>query len=271
MYYDCAKVIHYRERAMVTREEAVAFLDKYLAVKDCARYDNAWNGLQVEGASTIKKIMFTTDAGIESFEKAVAISADMIVVHHGIFWQANDPRMRGYMKRRVSILLEHGISLYAAHLPLDKHPIVGNNAQILNMLGFRPDESRPFGFYKGIYLSFVGTTDTPKSLTLIEDILVQETDAHCKVLAFGPKVVGTLAVCSGGGGYSILDEAAEAGVDAYITGDATEFYHQAHDVGLNVIFAGHHATEIVGVRALSRVVSQELAVEAVFVDVPTGL
>lgn len=251
--------------------KVVKFLDEYLNIKACEKNDNSWNGLQVEGKSEVKKIMFTTDAGIESFEKAAKIGADMIIVHHGIFWEANNPSIKDYTKKRVCMLLESGISLYAAHLPLDKHPVVGNNAQLLKILGFEQDENRPFGYYEGEYLSFIGKASNPKTVEQLAKILNKEIGAECKVLAFGPEKIRTVAICSGGAGYAQLDEAVSAGVDLYVTGDSTEFYHTAKDIGFNVIFAGHHATEIVGVRALSKAVAKELDIETIFVDIPTGL
>lgn len=256
---------------MVKLEKVVNFLDNYLSIKDFEKNDNSWNGLQVEGKSEVKKIMFAADAGIESFEQAVKIGADIIVVHHGIFWEANNPSIKDHTKKRVSMLLKNGISLYAAHLPLDKHPVVGNNAQLLQILGFEQDKSRPFGYYKGEYLSFIGKTSKPKTIDQLVKILNKEIGAECKVLPFGSEKIRTVAVCSGGAGYAQLDEAVNAGVDLYVTGDSTEFYHTARDIGFNVIFAGHHATEIVGERALSKVVAKALKVETVFVDIPTGL
>ncbi len=195
----------------------------------------------------------------------------MIVVHHGIFWFKSNPSFKGYLKKRISLLLENGISLYAAHLPLDKHPTVGNNAQLLKLLGFEPDLTRPFAYYSGMYLGFIGTRTTATTCERIAQTLTQSTGARCTILNFGPRDIRTIAVCSGGGGYAQLEEAAASGVDVYVTGDASESYHAAKDRGLNLIFAGHHATETVGVKALAHVVKRELGVETVFVDVPTGL
>ncbi len=252
---------------MAKRDAVTSFLDTYLDITSIP--DDSWNGLQVEGKSEVRKIMFTTDAGLATFEKALEVQADMLVVHHGMFWRPGDPRIQGYMKRRISLLLENGISLYAAHLPLDKHPEVGNNAQLIKILGFEQDQ--PFALYNGQNISFTGKIDKPKTLEELVDTLVTSTGATCKTLPFGKKEIRTIAVCSGGGSFPQFIEAVNAGVDAYITGDATEIYHMAKDMGLNVIFAGHHATEIVGVKALAEVVKKELSVDVEFVDVPTGL
>jgi putative NIF3 family GTP cyclohydrolase 1 type 2 len=118
----------------------------------------------------------------------------------------------------------------------------------------------------------LGVTDSPKSIDFIVQTLKDNLRAECKVLPFGKKEIKRLAVCSGGGAdYGILQEAIDSGADLYLTGDSTEVYHTVRDIGFNVIFAGHHATEIVGVRALAEVISKELCVETLFFDIPTGL
>jgi len=253
---------------MTTRSEIVIFLDDYLVIDDFPD-DSAWNGLQIEGRESISKIVFTTDTGIQTFEQAIAIHADMIVVHHGIFWKQSNPSIVSYTKKRVKLLLDNGISLYTAHLPLDKHPEVGNNAQLIELLGFTKD--MPFAWYKGHYLSFIGKSDTPYSIDGIVRILKEKLSAQCTVLPFGKKEIKTIAICSGGADHVQLDEAIDRCVDLFIAGEAFECYHDVRDAGINVIFAGHHATEILGVKALSNVVQERFNVEAYFIDIPTKL
>ncbi|MFH0898199.1 MAG: Nif3-like dinuclear metal center hexameric protein [bacterium] len=253
---------------MVECQKIVQFLDEYLDVKNIQ--DDSWNGLQFQGKPDVGKIVFAVDAGVQTFQKAVEAKADMVVVHHGMFWKGASPNYVGYVRKRLNILYHNEISLYAAHLPLDKHPEVGNNAQLLKLLNFEKD--RDFGLYHGQNISFMGKSDTPKSIDQIKTVLEKEIGAQCKVLPFGPSEISTIAVCSGGGAnYGLLCEALGLGVDLYLTGDATEMYHFAKDVGMNVIFAGHHATEIVGVKALAQVIQEKFEVETVFVDIPTGL
>jgi len=252
---------------MVKLKKVTDFLDDYLGIKNIK--DESWNGLQFEGKSEINKILFAVDAGIQIFEKAVELKADMTVVHHGLFWKYVNPSINNYNKKRLEILFKHGISVYASHLPLDKHPEVGNNAQLLKVLGFEKDKE--FGFYNGQNISFTGKKNIPKSIEQVESILKKELNAECKVLPFGKKDIKTIAVCSGGGGYPQFMEATELGVDLYLTGDSTEMYHLAKDIGINVIFAGHHATEIVGVKALSQLVKDKFNVKTEFIDIPTGL
>jgi dinuclear metal center YbgI/SA1388 family protein len=256
------------KRNVARRDELVSFLDQYLEIKTIQ--DDAWNGLQVEGTDLVGKAFFAVDAGMETLQQAKKHNANMIVVHHGMFWQGSKPCLVGPQRRQCEFLLKEGISLYAAHLPLDKHPEVGNNAQLLKILGY--DVERPFCKYHGQDISFIGKTSKPKSVEAIVKILQGQLGAECKVLPFGKKIIHRMAVCSGGGAnYGILQEALDAEVDLYLTGDATEMYHKIKDNNFNVIFAGHHATEIVGVRALSNLIAKKFDVEALFFDIPTSL
>ena len=253
---------------MSALKKVTLFLDAYL--ENNSVKDDSWNGLQVEGKQEVKKIVFAVDAGMETFEKAVAEGADMIVVHHGLFWKSADPSVRGWKRKRIKFLLDHGISLYASHLPLDKHPEVGNNAQLLKILGFEKESD--FGYYGGVPISFTGYSPEPKTIEEIEKILRTEINAESKILPFGPEKISRIALCSGGGAaFSLFMEAVNLGVDLYLTGDSTEMYQISKDIGINVIFAGHHATEIVGVKALSILLRNKFDVETIFIDIPTGL
>jgi len=252
----------------IKRDALVAFLNEYLQISTVQ--DDAWNGLQVEGSDTIGKVFFAVDAGMETFQQAKKHNAHMVVVHHGMFWQNSKPCLVGSKRDQCEFLLKEGISLYAAHLPLDKHPEVGNNAQLLKLLGYEVE--RPFCKYHGQDISFIGKSGKPKSIDSIVEILRNQLGAECKVLHFGKKTIQRIAVCSGGGAnYGIMQEAFDAGVDLYLTGDATEMYHVAKDNKFNIIFAGHHATETVGVRALSKLVAKKYGIETLFFDIPTHL
>lgn len=252
---------------MVNLSDVISFLDKYLEHASVL-HDNSWNGLQIEGKQQLNKIIFTVDSGIEIFNLAIAMQADMIVVHHGMFWQGINPRVVGATKERIVTLLEHGISLYASHLPLDKHPHVGNNAQLLKILGFKKD--KPFAWYKGEQISFTGVTEQGRTIDQLAHILKETLGARCVLLPFGPKEIKTIALCSGGAGYEHLLEAITAGVDLYLAGEPIECFHTVKDANFNVIFAGHHATEIVGVKALSQIVHEKFGIQTEFIDVPTG-
>ncbi len=244
-----------------------SFLDDYLDIDSIS--DNCWNGLQFEGKDNIGKIIFAVDAAKETFSKSASLKADLIVVHHGHFWKSQNPSITYWSKNRLDILIKNNISLYACHLPLDRHKVVGNNAQILKLLGAKI--TGEFLLHKGKNIGWIGDFTTPKRIQYIEDLLLDKLNCECKSLSFGPKNIKKVAVCSGGGGYDGFYEALNAGVDLFITGDPIEIFYTAKDTGLNVIFAGHHTTETIGLQALSKLVGKKFYVETQFLDLPTGL
>lgn len=245
----------------------VSYLNTYLSID--AYNDGIWNGLQIEGKQEIKKVVCAVDAGLETFQRTVTASGDLLIVHHGHFLKSINPSLVGWQKKRLAPLLEQNISLYAAHLPLDAHPEVGNNTQLFKIIGAVPE--MPFASYEGKHISWVGSLAQAQNITIITGLLNNILATTCKVLPFGPSVIKRVAICSGGGGYKLFSQAVEAGVDLYITGDTIEIYHLAKDAGINVIFAGHYATETLGVKALGKHVAAQFGVDAEFIDVPTGL
>ena len=251
---------------MVKINTIVGFLDRYLEIDSIK--DSSWNGLQYEGTQEISIILFTADAGIETFNQAVALKANLIVVHHGIFWKTMDPRLIGALKKRVEVLWRHDISLYAAHLPLDRHRVVGNSAQLLKLLGARIRSE--FCKIEGKSVGWIGEFNRAVPLKEIERKLCRGLHTQCTVLPFGKRKVKTVAVVSGGGGRA-FHEAVSAGVDLFLTGEIADLYHAAKDAGIHVLFGGHHATEILGVKALSALIRKKFKVKTVFIDIPTGL
>ena len=193
----------------------------------------------------------------------------MLIVHHGHFWSNHNPSISGWSKERISILYDNDISLYASHLPLDRHKEVGNNAELLKILG--ASIKKEFLHHKGKNIGWLGERKKAISITEVEKKLNEQIDAKCIVLPFGKKNIKTIAVCSGGGSYGGFYEALALGADLYITGDTAEVYYTAKDSGMNVIFAGHHSTETVGLKALSKVLKKKLKIETTFIDLPTGL
>ncbi|MGI9553379.1 MAG: Nif3-like dinuclear metal center hexameric protein [Thermodesulfobacteriota bacterium] len=252
---------------MTTLKKTVEFLDSYLDIN--AVKDTCWNGLQFEGNKDVKKIAYAVDAGIETFLKAASLKCDMIVVHHGHFWSNQNPSYKEWGKKRLDILYKNNISLYACHLPLDRHRVVGNNAQIIKLLGGTVNNE--FLFHSGKNIGWTGKLKTQRTINQIVKTVKTKLNSDPKVLSFGKKNIKTVAVCSGGGGYGGFYEAMSEGVDLYITGDAIEIYYTAKDSEINVIFAGHHATETVGLQALKKVVDRKFRTESVFIDLPTGL
>ncbi len=252
---------------MLDRDHLTGYIDGLLNVHNIP--DGSWNGLQVEGKKQIENVAVTVDAGEETFSRAAENGVDFLIVHHGLFWKSNDPRLKGWMKRRIGILIEAGISLYAAHLPLDLHPQLGNNAQLIGLIGARTTES--FAEYHGLKIGWMGTFAKAVMLDAIVDKLEKQLPTACKVLPFGPAKVETVGAVSGGGGMSSLNQAVDAGVDLYISGEPVESYHLARDAGVNIVYCGHHASETVGVKALGREVEKQYKVAVEYIDVPTGL
>ncbi|MGI9535368.1 MAG: Nif3-like dinuclear metal center hexameric protein [Thermodesulfobacteriota bacterium] len=252
---------------MSTLYKTVEFLDTYLDI--FAIQDSCWNGLQFEGNKDVKKIAYAVDAGIETFNKAASLKCDMIVVHHGHFWSHQNPSYKDWGKKRLDVLYNNEISLYACHLPLDRHRVVGNNAQIIRLLGGIVNQE--FLFHSGKNIGWTGKLKTQQTINQIVKTLKTKLNSDPKVLSFGKKKIKTIAVCSGGGGYGGFYEALSEGADLYITGDAIEIFYTAKDSEMNVIFAGHHATETIGLQALKKVVDKKFRTESVFIDLPTGL
>lgn len=252
---------------MANLKKITNYLNEYLAVDNFS--DDSWNGLQIEGVNEIKKIVTGVTAGTELFIKAKKENADLIIVHHGHFWIKANPSMTGWSKERLSALLKNNISLYASHLPLDAHKDVGNNAQLLKLIG--ADITDEFHKHGDTTISWLGILKQPKSLEEISRIINKKLNIANHALPFGQKNISTIAVCSGGGGYEAFSEAQALQVDLYITGDTVEVYHNAKDAKMNVIFAGHHATETLGVQALAKKLKQKFKIPTKFINIPTGL
>lgn len=252
---------------MAELKKITEFLDNYLKIGDIR--DDCWNGLQIEGAPIVKKVALAVDAGIDTFKKAMEEKAEMVIVHHGHFWRSENPSFSEWSKKRIELLFRNDISLYAAHLPLDRHRVVGNNVQLLKLLGAKINGE--FSLEHGKNVGWTGELKKPLTMKEIEKILTAELKAKCIALPFGKEKVKTIAVCSGGGNYDDFFEALNKGVDLYLSGDAVEIYLTAKDAKFNTIFVGHHATETVGLRALAKVIGEKFGVRTVFIDIPTGL
>lgn len=249
------------------RSALIDYLNDYLRVEEIE--DQSQNGLQVEGPGEVTLVAFAVDGCQESFERAVAAGAQLLIVHHGLFW--GDPMLLvGPHFRRVKTLTERGCGLYAMHLPLDAHPEVGNNAEMVRLL--RLEERKPFGEYHGLKIGFTGRFDPPLDIpTLIGRLVEALGRPPIRVLDYGPEEIERVG-CVSGGAASMMDQVAEAGLDAYITGETSHtFFHQVVERELNVLFAGHYATETLGVKALARHLEQQFDLDTVFFDIPTGM
>ena len=248
------------------RDDLVAYLNDFLRVK--AIKDDSNNGLQVEGADKVDRLGFAVDASLAAVQGAAEAGAQMLVVHHGLFW--GKPLMvTGIHRRRLGQLLEANLSLYAAHLPLDMHEEVGNNAVLARWLNL--EEVMPFGEYQGMPVGMAGHLPATMSMgdfaALVESALQEQI---IQIWPFGSPNVRQVGIVSGGAAF-LLDQAAAAGVDVYLTGEVSHgSYHAAHELGLNVVFGGHYATETAGLKALAGHLAGKFDLETVFLDLPTG-
>ncbi len=255
---------------MAKLKNVVKFLDKYLKNKEVK--DTSRNGLQVRGKLEVSKIAFAENASLDTFKMALKEKADLIIVHHGILWKSRYkkyPVFKRITKERMKFLTKNNLSLYASHLPLDRHKIVGNNSQLLKLLG--AEIKSPFAKSGKKFIGWIGKFKSPVSLAKIVKRLNKNLKTKCKTLLFGPPKIKTIAVCSGGGGSSVFYEALGKKVDLYLTGEISEVYTSAKDAKFNVIFAGHYATETAGLKALMEVVRKKFEVKTIFIDDPTGL
>lgn len=238
------------------------FLDELLPNQTVT--DSAWNGLQVEGKESVSRIATAVSATEETIEAAIAAQADVLIVHHGLFWQKDSPLIEGSKRRKLAHLLRHELSLFAYHLPLDLHRDIGNNWKAAHDLGWQ--HLQPFGYYGGVPIGVRGEI-TPCSA----DVLCAQLEhyyAHSAVYApGGPELIKHVALISGGA-YRSLPDAARAGIDAFITGNFDEpAWYQAREEGIHFFALGHSATERVGPQALASYLEQHLSLSCHFLDI----
>jgi len=246
-----------------------ALLDETLEVARFAD-DPSNNGLQLEATGDVHRIVFGVDGCMALFDEALERDADLVVVHHGLSWRAEPRRFTGVVGARLKMLFENGISLYAAHLPLDAHPKLGNNAQLADMIQLK--ERRNFFRYAGIPIGFLGNLDRALSVASMAAIFEDKLDTRGKIFGDRERLVRRCAVVSGGAGMDALVEAAQCGADVLIIGEFShEMYHLSQELEFPVISLGHYASETVGVKALSQFVAERTLLECEFVDIPTGL
>lgn len=246
--------------------ELTEYLDALLRINEIE--DDSVNGLQVECTQDIQKVGLAVDASFAAFETAVTQNIDLLFVHHGLYWGKSVPAI-GAMYQRLATLIKSNTALYAAHLPLDMHPQFGNNAQIKDVLGW--PLTKDFGDYHGNILGKEIQFPEEKPLSEIADEITKNLQCDITVWDFGTEKVKTAGYVSGGG-IGILEQAIAAGYDLYITGEPKHSaYWVAKEAGINVIFAGHYATETLGVRAVGKHLNEKFGLEIFDIDLPTGL
>ncbi|ASJ15272.1 Nif3-like dinuclear metal center hexameric protein [Thermococcus radiotolerans] len=250
----------------MNRDELVAFLDEYLNI--LAYPDKSSNGLQVEGKAEVERVAFAVDTTLRTIERAARGRADMLIVHHGMIWGGLS-YITGIHYRRLKALFDAGINLYAAHVPLDAHPEVGNNVQLLKLLGLEPKE--PFGEYKGTTIGFLGEFEEPQPIEKVAQVLAERLGTTVRTYEFGEREIRVVGAITGAGAFA-LEEGKRKGVDLFVTGEFTHAdYLTALDLGISVAVAGHYKTETLGVKALMEVVKEKFGVDVFFIDEPTGL
>ena len=229
--------------------------------------DSSLNGIQVGDSSLeINKIALMVDASLEGFKLAKKAGADLIICHHGLFW-GKPLAITGAHYNRVKFLIENNLSLFACHLPLDANMEVGNNIGIANVLNL--ENCTPFGKYKGNLIGVKGNLKTPLILDDIKKQLLGENEP-AYIVPGGKNQITSVAIVSGGAPFSVY-EAIEEDIDLFITGDKShEVYHTCLEEGINMISAGHYATEIYGVKLLGAWLKEEYNIESIFIDLPTG-
>ncbi len=254
------------DRAWDKTESLFGFFDELLDLPGFPDYAPALNGLQVEGTRPVRHLAVAVDASQETIAAAVALDADALLVHHGLFWSGTAP-LTGRLMRRVRPLIQAGVHLYSAHLPLDAHPEVGNAAVLTRTLGLEP--THPFGRYEDRHIGWALDADLP--LAALSDRLVDALGGPVQVIAAGPSQVRRLAVVTGGGA-SFLGQAADAGIDTLVTGEAShQHYVDARELGINLVLGGHYRTETWGVRALAERAAARFGLAWSFIDRPSGL
>lgn len=247
---------------MTDRKQLLSAFDALLEPERFKDYGP--NGLQVEGRGDIKKIVSGVTACLALIEAAVAVQADAIFVHHGLFWRGHDGRITGWLRQRLGLLMQHNINLYAYHLPLDAHAELGNNAQLGKQLGFTAQ-----GRFGEQQLGWLG--QAPAAVMASPQALASHIEAALgrpvTLVAGRPGPLQRLAWCSGGAqGY--FEEAIAAGVDVFVTGEISEPQaHYARECGVSFIACGHHASERYGAPAVAAHVAAQHGLEHQFIDI----
>ena len=245
---------------MALRNEIIKYLNDLVQVSEFDDY--CVNGLQVEGKKEIEKIVLGVSVSKRFFEEAIQNNADMIIVHHGLFWKSDPSPMRltGIMRERLALLIKNDINLLGYHLPLDAHPEFGNNAQIMKRLQLET--------LAPVDVGFLGQPSSPISLKEFSNLVNDRLETSAQVFPYGPTTVQRVFVMSGGSSR-YYDMAAAVGADTFVAGEIKEnIVRELEEIGLNFIHAGHYNTEKFGIQALGQVISERFKIPCQFIDIP---
>ena len=244
----------------------VNYCERTLNTDGFTDWPGAVNGLQVENDGTVSKIAAAVDASTATITRAIQANADLLIVHHGLFWGASHP-WTGKRYQLLKLLLDHNLAVYSSHLPLDAHPRLGNNVQLARALGLR--QLKPFFFEKGQHIGLQSSSNIRRDE--LEKRLANVLRVEPKTIPGGPEICRTIGIVTGGAGDE-LKKAHEEGVDTFITGEGRHWtYALAEELGLNVFYGGHYATETFGVKALASLLSDKFNLPWQFIEYPTGL
>jgi dinuclear metal center YbgI/SA1388 family protein len=251
---------------MVSLDELVTFLDRELKAASIPDYSGAMNGLQLANGGQVGRIVAAVDASLPVIEAAAKGGPGLLIVHHGMFWQGAQP-VTGAFYRKLKIAMEAGLAIYSSHLPLDVHPEWGNNILLARAIGLQ--HPVPFLDHKGLPMGLRGTWNGSRNelLGALQTVL----DGPVHLCPGGSEVISSVGVVTGGAGSEVAKVAA-AGVDTFITGEGPHWsYPLAEELGINVYYGGHYATETFGVKAVAAVIAERFGIPDYFIDHPTGL
>ena len=250
----------------MNRTELVSYLDSYLRINEISDYGP--QGLQIEGKAEVKRIIGLVDAHQPCVEAAIEQGADLMLVHHGIFWGPAQ-KLTGSFARLVRTFINADMNLYAAHLPLDAHPEIGNNAELARRLDLEVIDW--WANIKGTPLAALTRAAEGTTIDSLLDRFEAKIGPVQVVQRHGPRQIKRVGILSGGGATNV-HEAAALGCDTYITGETSHAnYYDALNAGINVIYAGHYNSETVGVQALGQHLAEKFDVEFAFIDLPTNM
>ena len=251
---------------MASLSNLVTYTDRFLRIRDVGDWDNALNGLQIENSGRVTRIGAAVDVSTRVLTEAAKQDVDLLMVHHGLFWPGLQP-IRGPLRRQLRLAFENDVALYSAHLPLDIHSKVGNNAQLAAALGLK--SAQPFLEEKGQPVGLKIRASVPRSELVRK--LQKALNGPVKIFGFGPKQARAIGIVTGAAGSEIY-RVADEGIDTFITGEAPHWAAvAAEEVGVNLLLGGHYATEVFGVKALAEHLSKRFIVPWKFIDCPTGL
>jgi dinuclear metal center YbgI/SA1388 family protein len=251
---------------MVSLEQLVAHLNDELKTDKITDYPGAMNGLQLANSGRVARIIAAVDASLPVVEAAAAGGAGLLVVHHGMFWQGAQP-VTGALYRKLKIALDSDLAIYSSHLPLDVHPVHGNNFLLAKGIGLK--DPKPFLDHKGLLIGLRGGWNGTR-IALAESLRAL-LGGSVHLCPGGPERISEVAVITGGAGSEIAKVAAH-GLDCFITGEGPHWsYPLAEELGVNLFYAGHYATETFGVKAISAHMAQVFSIPWEFLDHPSGL